>query len=138
MWGFAKFGLVGVLNTFTSLAVFNVLLFIFNVRQGWVLGLITFVAYAAGITNSFFWNKWWVFKYGSSGHARTEYIRFFIVSGAVALISSGIVYVLTTYLPYPGIAPALWANIAILITFPVSMLGNFFAYKLLVFAQKPV
>jgi len=133
----AKFCLVGVMNTGVSLAIFNGLLFISGVRSGWVVALFTFIAYASGITNSFFWNKWWVFRYGESGRAQKEYVQFFIISSIVALASSGIVYLLTTYLPYPGIAPALWANIAIIITFPLSLLGNFFSYKLFVFAPKP-
>jgi putative flippase GtrA len=133
---FFKFGLVGVLNTGVSLAVFNGLLFFSSVRQGWAIGLITFIAYIAGVTNSFFWNKWWVFRYGESGRARVEYVRFFIFATTNALLGAGIVYSLTTYLPHPAVAPALWANIAILITFPISMLANFFAYKRFVFVQK--
>jgi putative flippase GtrA len=130
---FVKFGFVGVLNTLVSLAVFNGLLFLTTARHGWVLGLITLVAYTAGITNSFFWNKWWVFRHGERGNARAEYVRFFGISSVVALVSASVVYALTTFLPHPGIAPALWANIAILVTFPLSMLGNFFAYTVLVF-----
>jgi putative flippase GtrA len=133
----AKFGMVGVLNTLVSFAVFNGLLFLTGEHDGWGAGGITFAAYAAGFTNSFFWNKRWVFQHGQAGDVRSQYVRFVVVSVVVALASSFAVSFLTTYAASDFLSPELWANIAILLTFPLSMLGNFFGYRHFVFKDSP-
>lgn len=131
-----KYGLVGVLNTLVSLALFNALIFATGISTGWPVILFTLAAFAAGITNSFFWSKYWIFKRGKSGRGHSEYWRFFTVTTIMALLGSGFVYMLTTHLPPPyEISGELWANIAILLFFPVSLLGSYFGSRVFVFNE---
>ncbi len=52
-----KYGLVGVMNTLITLVLFFILR-----RFGTDVDVANFVSYAAGILNSFVWNKLWVFR----------------------------------------------------------------------------
>lgn len=131
-----KYGFVGVLNTLVSLAVFNALIFSTGISAGWPVSVFTLAAFAAGITNAFFWSKYWVFKKGGSGRGRAEYLRFFLLSTCLAALGSSFVYALTTHLAPPyGMPPELWANAAILLFFPVSLLGHYFGSKRFVFGR---
>lgn len=133
-----KYGLVGVLNTLVSLTLFNALIFGTGISTGWPVTLFTLAAFAAGITHSFFWSKYWIFKRGESGRGRSEYPRFFLVTTAMAVLGSGFVYVLTTHVAPPyGMPAELWANIAILLFFPISLVGSYSGSRLFVF-NRPI
>ena len=67
---FAKFLVVGVLNTLVTLAV----IFILHKAAGVGEMLSNLVGYVAGLVNSFLWNRRWVFR--SSGPAKAEAARF--------------------------------------------------------------
>ena len=136
-WKFTRYGLVGVLNVILSFAIFNFLLFVSGVAQGIEVTFFSIITFAIVVTHSFFWNKWLVFK--SAGAAHPEYIRFFAVSSTTSLINVGIISFLVNVAGAPeGVSPTLWANIAVLLTIPVSVLGNFFGYLLLVFRKQPL
>lgn len=131
-WQFVRYGLVGILNTILGIGIFNFLMWISGITRGIEITLFSMLTFAIVVTHSFFWNKFHVFK--SKEAARREYILFFTISTTVALINVGIISFLVNVVGAPAtVAPQLWANIAILITIPVSVLGNFFGYKLLVF-----
>src|SRR5262249_50985959 len=99
-----------------------------------VFSLITF---AIVVTHSFFWNKFLVFKSKEVDHHR-EYVMFFTVSSIVALVNVAVISLLVNGIGAPyRISQHLWANIALVLTIPVSVLGNFFGYKLFVFNQPP-
>ena len=67
---FAKFLTVGVMNTLVTLAV----IFILHRAAGVGDMLSNLVGYAAGLVNSFVWNRHWVFR--STGPAAGEALRF--------------------------------------------------------------
>jgi|SRR3989344_4133919 len=134
-WKFVRYGLVGVLNTILSFAVFNFFLWISGVSRGIEVTVFSAITFAIVVTHSFFWNKFLVFK--SEGAAHHEYVKFFAVSTTTALINVGIISFLVNGIGAPvSMDPRLWANIAVLVTIPVSVLGNFTGYALLVFKAK--
>ncbi|MDO8521795.1 MAG: GtrA family protein [bacterium] len=135
-WQFVRYGIVGILNTLLGIGIFNFFMWISGITRGIEITFFSMATFAIVVTHSFFWNKRIVFQ--SKERAHREYVLFFTVSTTVALLNVGIISFLVNGLGAPaGISPILWANIAVLITIPVSVLGNFFGYKLLVF-KRPV
>ncbi len=136
-WKFVRYALVGVLNTVLSLSIFNIFLWVSGITEGIEITFFSLITFAIVVTHSFFWNKFLVFKVKDKETARREYVLFFSVSSSVALLNVAIISFLVNVLGAPeGISPKLWANIAVLMTIPVSVLGNFFGYKILVFKEK--
>lgn len=134
-WKFVRYGMVGVLNMSLSFAIFNFFLWASGITRGIEVTIFSAITFAIVVTHSFFWNKYLVFRSGGAG--RSEYIKFFTVSTTTALVNVGIISLLVNGIGAPrGIDPLLWANIAIFITIPVSILGNFTGYALLVFREK--
>lgn len=90
---FLKYCIVGGMNTAVTLLV--ILLF------KSVLGLNPYLAnaagYVAGVTNSFLWNRSWVFH--SNGHMKAEAAKFLIGFGACYLLQLAFVWGTTTFSP---------------------------------------
>jgi len=68
-----KFGIVGVINTSLSLAIFSLLYYVFNIDYRISNG----ISYVIGLANSFVWNKLWTFK--TSKNIFRETVLFLIV-----------------------------------------------------------
>ena len=129
-----KYGIVGILNTFMSLGIFNFLILISGVAVGLAVDGFAFIAFALTVTNSFFWNKYWIFDVDDSARIKSEYIKFFSVSGTIALFNLLLVHVWVNTLGAPSdFDPKLWANIIFVITIPISFFGNYFGYRIFVF-----
>jgi putative flippase GtrA len=79
-----KFSLVGVLNTLVGYGVF----FITSMYINYLLALI--IAHIVGVTHSFFWNKYWVFR--SSKNKIREFLKFYSVYGIMLLINIAMLY----------------------------------------------
>lgn len=134
-WKFVRYGLVGVLNTILSFGIFNFLIWVSGITRGIEITFFSVITFAIVVTHSFFWNKFLVFKSGGAAHH--EYVKFFTVSTTTALVNVGIISLLVNGIGAPEeVDPRLWANIAVLITIPVSVLGNFTGYALLVFKER--
>jgi putative flippase GtrA len=132
---FFRYGIVGVFNTLFNLALFNTLLYIFGVAVGLLVPIFAGLSSVVVITVAYFLNTYFVFD-APQAHAR-GYTRFFLVTGGVALLDTFIIAFLVNVVRAPsGITPELWANIALIATIPVSVLGNFLGYKLLVFRRR--
>jgi len=135
-WKFTRYGLVGILNFLLSVGIFNFFIWITGITRGIEISVFSAITFAIVVTHSFFWNKFIVFQSKEVSHRR-EYIMFFLVSGTVAVVNVGIISLLVNVIGAPlGISEKLWANIALFITIPVAILGNFFGYKLIVFKEK--
>lgn len=133
----ARYGLIGVFNTFVHIGVFNFLSWLTGVATGFEADFLFFVAFSTAVTNSFFWNKYWVFGHSDSGQAKLEYAKFFGVTGFTALLNILLFhFIVNTFGAPSGIDEKIWANIAILLQIPVSFLFNFFGYKIFVFKKK--
>ncbi|MCF7835500.1 MAG: GtrA family protein [Candidatus Marinimicrobia bacterium] len=139
LYQIGKYGIIGLLNTFLTAGILNLLILISGIARGLWFDVFVVIAFTGGITNAFFWNKFWTFNSGGTGKTKEEYIKFFVVSGVVAVVNAVLMHVLVNVLgPFGSIQEKVWANISFLMLIPVSFLGNFWGYKLFVFKRKLV
>ncbi len=77
---FSRFLLTGVMNVIIDFSFLNLLIFLFGIGEG-NLNYLLFRAIAASIAiiNSFFWNKFWVFKKYSK-YLKKELLFFILVT----------------------------------------------------------
>jgi putative flippase GtrA len=133
---FAKYGLIGVLNTLLDFAVLNLLSYTFHVYSGASLILINVFSFLAANINSYFWNKYWTFQ-SKNKKVAGELLKFFTVSIIGFLLNSAILWFFTTVMePALGLSPQIWENVAKLIATGVYIVWNFIGYKLIVFKEK--
>lgn len=136
VWQVAKFGLVGVLNTAIDFGVLNILIFATGFTRGLPLAALNVVSFTTALVNSYWWNKRWVFEGRGGGKETTQFLEFIIISVLAALISSGIIGGLTTYIPPSlGLSAAQWANAAKAVAVVFSFVWNFLGYKFIVFRR---
>ncbi len=132
----AKYGIIGWMNVFLSAGILNFFIWMTGVASGWMVDIFIIISFVTTITYSFFWNKFWTFQTGSALNRGTEYVKFFGVSGVVALLNFFLLHLLINTIGAPaGLDEKIWVNIVFFGLIPVSFLGNFFGYKLLVFSR---
>lgn len=83
LWEFAKFAMVGVVNTAIDFGLyFGLTRYIdfFSLEKGNYMFLVAnFIAFSAAATNSYFLNKYWTFKV-KGGKMPVQFSKFFLVS----------------------------------------------------------
>jgi putative flippase GtrA len=137
-WQLSKFILVGALNTFIDLAVFNSLRTGFGVFEAGIL-MTSFkaISFIAAVANSFLWNKFWVFEKKQSAGAGREFSVFFAISAIGIMLNTGFFYFLTAIIGSPaGISDTLWHNLSVLLAGLAVFVWNFLGYKRIVFGAK--
>jgi putative flippase GtrA len=96
---FLRFGLVGTLNTIVDIAALNILLWIFPTHDTWQILAFNSLACIVAACNSFFWNKYWTFKY--RGPITTQLVlRFAAVSFASMLGNNILLWIFIQLLPF--------------------------------------
>lgn len=137
-----KFVAVGFLNTAIDFGVLNLLSFLSGVTAGFVIGGVNIPGFIVAVSNSYLWNKLWVFKSesgeGSPAQAGLfhDFPIFFAVSAIGLLLNSGMVILITTFVSPPFAAGAeAWLNIAKVAATVVSLIWNFLGFKFLVFKK---
>ncbi len=78
-----KYSSVGIVNTIIGVSVIFLCMEIFHLS--YIISNI--IGYAAGLINSFIWNKFWTFR--SSGNTGSEILRFIIVFAIAYIIQLG-------------------------------------------------
>ena len=76
LWQLVRFGIVGVINTLITLIVIYILQELLHVKYT----AANLAGYIAGVINSFFWSKLWVFKKLNSNFMR-EAVLFLVSFG---------------------------------------------------------
>ena len=133
---FSRYAVVGAFNTSLNAAIFNSFIYLTGISQGPFVIIFALLTFAIIITQSFFWNIFWTFHNMPPQNRKKQYMRFFAVTAVTGLVNLSIIHVIVNVIGAPhGISPALWANIALVITISTSILGNFFGYKFFVFAK---
>ena len=131
---FSRFMIVGTLNTAIDFSSLNILSMAYGITAGLVVGGINMPGLTLALTNSYLWNKFWVFKGLGNGSIFKDISLFLAVTVLAILINSGIVIMVTTYIaPLAGITAEGWLNVAKVVATAVSMFWTFFGYKFLVF-----
>lgn len=129
---FAKFIVVGVLNTTIDFGILNTISLITGVTGGVVVGGVNLPGVALALVNAYFWNKYWVFKHRDDKGALGDLPRFLLVSAIGITINSGVVILATSY-PVMSLDAKTWLNIAKAIASVSSLAWNFLGYKFIVF-----
>lgn len=136
IWQFAKFILIGVLNTVIDLGILNLLMYEFSAFSGLFFSIFKGISFLGATTNSYFWNKFWTFNSKKRIHKK-EFSQFFFISGAGFLINIGTATIIVNAIgPQFGLSSKIWANFGAVIASFVGMSWNFLGYKLWVFKKK--
>lgn len=141
-----KFVAVGFLNTTIDFAALNILSLASGITAGFKIGGINIPGFIAAVSNSYFWNRFWVFNKNTVLTIKNEtikedkingmknFVAFFVVSIVGLIINSGIVYFFTTFItPFFPTNPQTWLNISKILATIVSLVWNFLGFKFLVF-----
>jgi putative flippase GtrA len=116
-----KFCVVGILNTIVGYGVFFLLVnYMFYLQA-------LFIAHIVGVTNSFIWNKYWIFK--SKNLMVYEYVKFNLIY-AIVFIANAIALFVCVDLIHAD------PRLAQLILLPVITVMSFFGQKLWTFKDK--
>lgn len=130
----SKYGVIGLLNTFLSAAIFNLLIIITGTGKGLMVDVFVTIAFAVTTSHSFLWNRIWTFNAKGSGNHKKEYAAFFAITGFVSLVNVFLMHVLVNTIGSPEFLDEnVWTNLSFVMLIPVSFLGNFFGYKFFVF-----
>ncbi len=135
MYKFVKFGEVGGLNWLVDLGVLNILIMITGFSTGIYFSVFKGISFVVSATNSYFWNKNWVFDKSKTKDVGKEVGKFGVstISGLVfnVLVASLILYFGKNVLS--GFDDKNWANIAAVGGSLSAMIFNFVLYKFWVF-----
>jgi len=135
----SRFVVIGFLNTGIDFAALNLLMWLAGAYKGRTIISLNAISFTLASINSYFWNKFWVFKAreaNKAGKMAAEFFQFFIVALAGVAINSAVVYGITTFIsPLSGIDPQIWANIAKAAATGVSLVWSFIGYKFIVFKK---
>ena len=104
---FIKFGMVGVSNTLLSLLVTYLFMaifrFVFSLDTLWTLDISTTFGYIAGVCNSYFWNKRYVFLHGKETNSGKAFVKMFVCYGVTYLLSMVLMNVMVHKFHIPSI-----------------------------------
>lgn len=123
LWQLVRFGIVGVINTLITLVVIYILQELLHVKYT----VANLAGYIAGVINSFFWSKLWVFKKLNSNFMR-EAVLFLVSFG----ICYGIQFVALLLLVEVMHMVDIWAQ---LVSMVVYTLCNFALNKCITFKK---
>lgn len=141
IYQFAKFVVVGFLNTSIDFGILNLLSIYTGITSGFFIGGVNVPGFILASMNSYFWNKFWVFRKEKKEGEKTNYSDFLTFAGVTlvaVLLNGGIVILITTFVnPLFGLSPERWLNIAKVFATAFSLIFNFVGYKFLVFRSKP-
>lgn len=118
---FLKFGIVGLSNTFVSLAVYYVFLWV-N-QKLYLVGNV--VGWVVSVANAYYWNNKYVFGDGEKGFRQT------LKKLSKTYLSYGATFVLSTILLYIEVDMLSWSSVIspfvnLIITIPLNFLLNKF------------
>jgi putative flippase GtrA len=111
-----KFCIVGGSGYVVNLAVFALCVAAFDMHHL----LAATVAFVAGVTNNFWWNRHWTFR-AKAGRAEVQAPRFFTVSVVAFLFALAVLELLVTVV---GLAELPAQAVAIVAATPLNFIGN--------------
>jgi dolichyl-phosphate beta-glucosyltransferase len=133
----AKFAEIGVLNTLINFGFLNLISLLTGVTSGLSVGGINIPGTILAASNSYFWNKFWVFKKIDKKGIFADAPGFILVTIIGLLINSVIIVLFTSDIrPAFAVSSAGWLNIGKVIATLIGILVDFLGYKFLVFKKK--
>ncbi|MDD4801644.1 MAG: glycosyltransferase [Syntrophomonas sp.] len=130
-----RFGVTGFINTIIDYGLFNMLVYITGIHEGWRIGLINMLAVGLAATNSYLMNRNWTFI---SDQQRSEQpvLKFVIASTLGMLINSLVVTGVSYLSPWMHVSVYLVLNGGKILGACFSSTWNFVLYRYWVF--KPI
>ena len=122
---FMKTGMVGVVNTVVSFAIFNIMR-VFGLSVFWSIT----VAFALATLMSYVLNRRWSFRLGEGGESMPETAKFFIVNILAWAATQLFMWLADAWF---GPLGRLGENVALLVASAIILLPKFATYRDLVF-----
>jgi len=136
LYQFAKFGAVGVLNSFIDFGILNLLIFLFSIRSGLWFSIFKAISFLCATTNSYFWNKYWTFE-SSNKPKVSEAAKFYTIAIIGGFLNVSVASLIFSGIHRPEYIPVnLWANVAALGGILSAFIWNFLGYKFVVFKKE--
>ena len=135
LYSFVKFGEAGGLNWLVDIGIVNLLILITGFSTGLYFIAFKATSFVVASTNSYFWNKHWVFR-GGKKQGQTQEVGKFAIATTTGLVLNVIVAGTVSFLGpnvLGSISNAGWANIATICGSLFAMIFNFILYKIWVF-----
>ncbi|MDP1884106.1 MAG: GtrA family protein [Candidatus Moranbacteria bacterium] len=136
---FAKFFIVGIMNTGVDLAILNILMFSTRQTEGIFYSFFKTLSFLAAVIFSYFINKHWTFQDKSEADAHKKFYQFIGISIIGAFINVTVATLVVGIVrPMVGtdlISGQLWGNIGALSGTAVGLFWNFIGYKFWVFKK---
>jgi len=135
IYNFGKFGEAGGLNWLVDLGIVNLLILFTGLSTGIYFIIFKGISFIVASTNSYFWNKLWVF-WGHKKQDETKQVTKFASATTLGLIFNiTLAGAIAFFGPkvYTGIDSKVWANLATIVGSLGAMLFNFTLYKIWVF-----
>ena len=133
---FSKFVVIGFLNTGIDFAILNLLMWQTGIYSGKYIILLNAIAFSVAVINSYFWNKFWIFRAGKTEKQTGEFAQFVAITLVGMALNTATVYIITTLIsPMFGLSVELWANLAKAAATGISLVWNFTGYKFIVFKR---
>ncbi|MBA2679541.1 MAG: GtrA family protein, partial [Ktedonobacteraceae bacterium] len=110
-WQLLRFSIVGGLNTFVDLLVFNLLIWGLPTQDSGLLVVYNSLAYLVGAMNSFCWNKLWTFRQRSSA-TNDQLVSFAFVTSLGIICNDAFLWLASTFLTSLSLTSFLWVNVA--------------------------
>ncbi|OHA09490.1 MAG: hypothetical protein A3B37_02195 [Candidatus Sungbacteria bacterium RIFCSPLOWO2_01_FULL_59_16] len=131
---FGKFATTGFLSASIDFGVLNILSRWSGITAGLIVGGVNVPGFGLAVSNSYLWNRLWVFRQAPVEGVFRDFPKFLTVTVSGLLLNSGIVVFITTYVPPQfGTGPEAWLNIAKIAASAVILIWNFIGYKMFVF-----
>jgi putative flippase GtrA len=135
IYKFGKFGEAGGLNWLVDMGVLNLLILFTGLSTGIYFIIFKGISFLVSASNSYLWNKFWVFRGHKKQDETKEATKFFsatvlglifnvTLAGSIALVGPKIIF---------EIDSKVWANLATVTGSLGAMIFNFILYKIWVF-----
>lgn len=136
---FAKFFVIGIINTVVDLVILNIETVMTGAKDGYPYAIQKGVSFLVAVTMSYFLNKHWTFqdkeKQGE-GRKFSQFLFVSIIGMAINITSSTLVVTyLQPALKIGFLTPQLWVSVGALAGSAMGLIWNFVGYKFWVFKK---
>ena len=141
IYQFAKFGILGFLNTAIDFGVLNLISLYTGLTSGFIIGGVNLPGFVIAATNSYFWNKFWVFAKDTKRRRKSRLQRFlhFCYRGGFRSRDKRRSSYFGKHLcssPLFNFSSGQWLNAAKISATVISLVWNFLGFKFFVFKSK--
>lgn len=136
---FAKFFLIGIMNTLLDLLILNIETILTGAKSGYPFAIQKGVSFLVAVCFSYFMNKYWAFQDKDKEKQAKKFSQFLFVSLIGMGINMTAATVAVTYVQplihINALTPQLWVTIGGLCGSAAGLLWNFVGYKFWVFKK---